>query len=304
MRRSVEALVRDLDSPNPRVRETAAHALGTLGIGARGVVPALIERLADENGFVRDEAWRSLIKLGKPAARALAECLGDKNRRTRYMAAEALAMIGPSAVPVLTKQLQGKDPLVWTMAAWSLGRMGKEARGGVRALVQRLSDEDAQVRDAVLGALANIGAPAVAALTAELRARNPVVRRLAATALGQIAAAAAAPELAQQLEAARAPLALRQASCARVVAALLARLSDEDEGVRTAAAKALGKVGAPAVEPLITRLQHPEALIRKHAAQALSSMGEVAALAVPALVQCLEDLDDSVREEAALALDT
>ncbi len=64
----------------------------------------------------------------------------------------------------------------------------------------------------------------------------------------------------------------------------------------------LGYCGRRAVPVLVSRLEHPEALMRIAAAEALCEIGPAAQAAVPALKSALDDPDDSVRQAAAGAL--
>ena len=86
-----------------------------------------------------------------------------------------------------------------------------------------------------------------------------------------------------------------------VVPALIARLKDEDAGVRRAAAQSLGRLGdRRAVQPLIGILNDPEAEVRRSVVEALadledpSSIGPIAGL--------LKDPDTDVKKEALSAL--
>ena len=72
-----------------------------------------------------------------------------------------------------------------------------------------------------------------------------------------------------------------------------------DSGVRRTAALALGKIGEPAVEPLIAALKDSDDCVRREATEALGKIGEPA---VEPLIAALKDSDDYVRREAAEAL--
>ena len=73
-----------------------------------------------------------------------------------------------------------------------------------------------------------------------------------------------------------------------------------DSGVRRTAALALGKIGEPAVEPLIAALKDSVGDVRRTAAEALGKVGD--RRAVEPLIAALKDSDDYVRREAAEAL--
>jgi hypothetical protein len=86
--------------------------------------------------------------------------------------------------------------------------------------------------------------------------------------------------------------------------ALVDALDDSDQGVRWAAAASLGKTGPPArdaVPALAGALNDPDdAVLRWHAAAALTQIGPVAKEAVPALIGALKD--ERVREQAGEGL--
>ncbi len=83
----------------------------------------------------------------------------------------------------------------------------------------------------------------------------------------------------------------------RDVPGLIKTLGDQKSDVRDAAAEALGRIGAPAVEPLIAAFKDWD--LRDAAAEAL---GRIGAPAVEPLIAALQDGDQDVREYAAGAL--
>ncbi|MFA7562444.1 MAG: HEAT repeat domain-containing protein [Methanoculleus sp.] len=84
------------------------------------------------------------------------------------------------------------------------------------------------------------------------------------------------------------------------VESLVPLLDDPEVGVRWKAAEALGKLGAPAVEPLTVSLRSGSVDVRWMAAVTLGDIGEPTA--IPALMGALDDEDTYVRSRAALAL--
>jgi len=79
---------------------------------------------------------------------------------------------------------------------------------------------------------------------------------------------------------------------------LIKALKDKD--VRAGAVVALGKIGKPAVEPLIQALKDKESSVRSGAAAALGGTGD--ARAVEPLIQALKDKDLTVHDAAYPAL--
>ena len=86
---------------------------------------------------------------------------------------------------------------------------------------------------------------------------------------------------------------------------LRAKLRDPEWEVRRSAAAALGQVGphaAPAVRDLIALLKDPEGMVRQSAVQALGKIGPEAAPAVDSIVGATADPDDLVVLNAVVAL--
>ncbi|MBI3462724.1 MAG: HEAT repeat domain-containing protein [Planctomycetes bacterium] len=78
--------------------------------------------------------------------------------------------------------------------------------------------------------------------------------------------------------------------------------SDSSSEVRSAAADALGRLGPLAVPELVEGLEDENSDVRRAAADALGGIGHVAQAAAPALVKLMKDPDRIVREQAAKAL--
>ena len=87
------------------VRIEAAHALGEARDKDVKVIAALIERLEEDDKWVRDMAAGALIKLAPESIPLLIDALGDENAMRRLWARRALEKIGPLAVPQLSKAL-------------------------------------------------------------------------------------------------------------------------------------------------------------------------------------------------------
>ena len=78
---------------------------------------------------------------------------------------------------------------------------------------------------------------------------------------------------------------------------LIQALKDEDDGVRWSAAEALGEIkDARAVKPLVKALKDKYWYVRKQAAYALGDIGD--ARAVEPLIEALKDDEEEVREAA------
>ncbi|HEY9296801.1 MAG TPA: HEAT repeat domain-containing protein [Phormidium sp.] len=139
-----------------QIRGGAAFALGAIGAEAKTAIPQLIELLKDEDEQVRLDAAVALRRIGSPAVSALVEALKDQNLLVRRGATFALAGIGA------------------------------EAKSTIPVLIEMLSDNDEQTRLNASIALRGIGTTATPALTEGLQHKNPLIRKGAAIALGQI----------------------------------------------------------------------------------------------------------------------
>jgi HEAT repeat protein len=124
---ALPAVIAALKDPDPRVRASAATALGLMGSAAAPAVPRLVAVLKDTEGTVNYSAAEALGRIGPLAAAAvpdLIEAMG--NPRVRYDAVLALGRIGPgaiAAVPALTEARNDPDRDVGDAAVRALGRI-------------------------------------------------------------------------------------------------------------------------------------------------------------------------------------
>jgi HEAT repeat protein len=173
----------------------------------------------------------------------------------------------------------------------------------VELLVAALRDEDREVRRAAMGALKQIGNPAVEPLVATLRDENSAVRRRAVQVLTSLGWAPVNDTQRAWHAIARGG-GWKEEEVVRLGAAavepLMAALKDSASEVRVAAAQALIQIGNTAVAPLATALQEEEPWVRWAAAQALGLIGDTRA--VEPLMAALKDSASEVRRAAAGAL--
>ncbi|MEE2658299.1 MAG: HEAT repeat domain-containing protein [Candidatus Latescibacterota bacterium] len=143
----------DRDHTNPAQLD-AAFGLTAAGSAA---VPAMIDRLTDEEWILRASAADVLGDIGTQAAEAvpaLTEALGDESEWVRRNAAEALGIIGNEAAPAVDALSAAlADPFTATRhnAVLSLMKIGG-CGGDRRALTAALEDDNNYVRE--LSALA------------------------------------------------------------------------------------------------------------------------------------------------------
>jgi HEAT repeat protein len=292
-----KALTEDGD---PRVRRSAAYALGCFGDGAGGAAAALKKALHDESPSVRRNAAWAVGKLGLAADGAavtdLCDLLTDPALEVRRDAAGALGTLGrpkglAGAAPLLRLAKEEKEPVVLKTALDALAKLaGPEHRDGVSVLSRLLSNDDPEVARAAAFVMGNVGGePAVAALPVlrqALRDDDPLIQGLAAAALAGIG-----PE------------------AAPAVLDLAAALTDGRDGVvRRNAAIALGHLkekAKPAVPAIVKALRPTTPTdVRQYAAEALAHMRYPAnEEAIPAALEAIrKDPDSTVRQRCVWAL--
>jgi HEAT repeat protein len=164
----------------------------------------------------------------------------------------------PPAPERLAQQLTASEVAVRREAAHQLNRLGPAAKPALPALIKALEDEDKQVWSSAVAVIATLGPEAkdaIPVLIAAFDSRSQRGRR------------------------------------ARDSRQILMRNS-----------YALTRIGPAAVPPLLEALRQEDAGLRTGAARALGPMGAAAREAVPLLINNLADGRDPVRDEAMTAL--
>jgi HEAT repeat protein len=156
------SLIAGLQHGNPKLRESAAEALGALG-DADAIAP-LTATLADPDWQVRLAADAALCRMGSSAVALLAAALCGANRTVRAGVANVLGKLRVAeAVDPLIQALDDPCRLVRANAAIALGSTGDPR--AVSPLIQSLQDPDPGVRNCAGAALRIIGtAQALAAV--------------------------------------------------------------------------------------------------------------------------------------------
>jgi HEAT repeat protein len=153
---AVPHLARLLEDADEGVRIHAAHALGRIGLAARG---ALLAGLDNPSKYVRRQAIWALRRFPQPADQfvpVLCRALKDPDMRVRKSAALALGHMGPdakAAVPDLIEALKERGLVFCRLASWALARIGTSA---VPALQVALSNSDWFVRREAIRLLTTI----------------------------------------------------------------------------------------------------------------------------------------------------
>ncbi len=297
---AVEALASMQLDPNVDrdFRREILLTLARIGPDARGAVPVLMTILGDKEHTLRPGAAWALAKIGaKQAAPLLVEALA-KNENTHFhdVAPIALAVLEPDnegyvglAVPKLIEILSHKSYPLRFEAASALIVLGPRAAAAVPTLAKLLPEGDPALRSAYLSALAAIGPASAAALPVILNALSDPeipVRYAASYAIGRIG-----PEAKDAL-----PL-------------LEKNLQERDEMLQIASAWAIVQVApgrdgqaGQCLAPLTRALALRDPQTRSAAATALGQMGAAAGPAAPSLKELAADPNDTVRKSAAEAV--
>ncbi|HTB81679.1 MAG TPA: HEAT repeat domain-containing protein [Opitutaceae bacterium] len=309
-----ERLMFDLQKNGPTDATKAAliEALGDLRYAE--AVEILTSFLASKSDDISREAIGALARIGTPAVPSLIARLNDPQAQLRASAAEALGQIGDGrAVGPLIACLKHPAP---ETAENSTGNMPNEKEPTDPKTDEEQAGtqekDDLQVRQKAAEALGKLGPPAVEPLIACLEEKDPSVRSLAVTALGQ----------------------LHDSRAIKPLIACLVELSGENtmdeensEGVnlQQSVFDALANLGQPAIDPLVTYLQDKDVHVRQDAAEVLfrlhylpsdndgkaaffilrKSWDDLVKLGAPAvapLLNSLKDEDGDVRKGAAEAL--
>jgi HEAT repeat protein len=278
-----KALEGALADPDPRVRRSAAYALGTFGELAEPAVPALKKALRDRIPSVRQNAAWALGRTGKAvdaaAVAELCDLLGDRNVLVRRDAASALERLGQNVgratiqsagKPLLELVKSESDEVVRRTALGALAQVaGPEHRDVASDLYPLMESKDADTANKAAYALGNMGGEpaqrALPVLRKALRDPDPRTQELAAATLanaGNDVAATAVDDLARTLAVSKDP-AVRRNCCIA-----LARVGGEGRPAVPALAEALKPVaGAPSGER-----GRPFEEVREAAAEALAQI--------------------------------
>ena len=316
---AIPALTDMLKDQRVFVRKSAAKALVRIGAGVREAVSALIIVLQDRSPeFRSDNIIPDSDEIGTLDPKL-------KSLSIRGRAAVAIAKTGPdakAAAPALIEALKDFvshdifSPMTAGEVAVALESIGTTDEAAVPALIEAGNKANVyfEVGAKIAKALARFGRPAVRAmllvsselLSSEKTNRDEGKSYFWATFNHEMGDNAV-PYLIEELSdtrlnvfAATWLISLKGSSAS--VAALIKALGSKAEGVPSIAAFALGKIGKPAIPALIQALADVNRDVRLYSCYALSEMGPEGQDAVAALNRSLQDPDEYVRKQAALAL--
>ena len=288
-------------------------------------IESLIKALKSKDPAVRDNASKTLTRIGAPAVPALVTGLPEADRRVRLITVRIFNQMGAEAeesVPVLIELLRQENFFVHEHTSFTnfrelvsetLANIGSAA---VPQLIEVLSDTDKSVHYYAASALGRIGPEArdaVFLLIGMLDDERENIREIAVTALGRIGQPAhkvsnimnmiLVPEWESMCED---PVRESEVTVVgkNVAPYLIAMLKEEDASLRHAAAGALGNIAVPiAVPALIDTLDDKEDFVRGAAAGALGEIGAPAEAAVPLMINMIRGNDnDSIRYNIILGL--
>jgi HEAT repeat protein len=259
----------------------------------RAAITQLVERLKDEDPFVRTAAARALASLPPSpeiSGPIFEKALAGADATTIHYMLDALASLGPQAVPKLIGALK-YEPLR-AQVAYILGQIGPPAAPATESLARLVSDADANVRIEAATALAKIGPTAKAAVPALIAALEPGEDKpthCAVYALGRIGPGASAAE-----------------------PALLGLVEGSDDSLSLLSAWALVQIrgaspatAAKVLPELEAGLKSPLPKSRQMAAEILGSLGPAAKAARAELERMAQgDEDAQVRAAAGKALES
>jgi HEAT repeat protein len=270
-------------------RLSAIEALDELG---PGIFPCVVEALRSGTQAQKRGAATYLIGRVSPGdnetAAALADALGANDQVLRRSALQAVERLPDESLrqtlPALLVLVQNEDEAeaYRSRAVRAISKLGAGDAESVKVLVSLAGEgHDLNLRRSAFFALTKVAPAEVAEkfFLRELAHGTPAdLRRLAAKWLGRVAVSEDA------------------------LMGLVDAFDDPEKVVRMEAVDSLVIIGKPAVAALIRGLDANDVQVRQHSALTLGKLGPLAADAIPALEEHLDDPDLTVRRLASAAL--
>ncbi len=231
---TVSAAIKGMNDLDKTTRLVSIEILGSLSIPE--VTNNLVTALVDDDALIRSAALRGLTRAKATTALLdIAARLTDPEPDVRLQAVDSLRQLSryPSGVSAhIEPLLVDKDPQVRAHSAQTLLSFGAHPKAK-NTLHEMASDSDPMIRVYALNALSECGDDSAFALgLSALDDANPMVRK-------------SAPQLLAGIDPQRA------------LEIIIQHLNDDDRIVRKALAEALGKIGAPALDSLLSALTNP-----------------------------------------------
>lgn len=287
-RLSLPLVLKRLSSEDANLRAGAAEAAGAMR--ATEALPSLLLMMRDEDPQVRSAAASAATAVSSKTTDvlpALMEQLADENDWVWGHAADLIGGIGPDASPRLLDALRNPNPRVRAGAVQALnsqivGAVDPISVATVCALLQAISDDDAQVRLWAVRALVLLGErnSLVPIALAVAQDRDSPYRRLAVGTLGEMG-----PE------------------AEHAVPALVEMLRTDDYDLKCDIIRAIGKIHMRPnlCVPELMKLLNDRRVVQAHALEALARFGSDAKNASPAIMPLLNEKD--IKPFAVHALD-
>jgi HEAT repeat protein len=162
--KSLEPLRKALRDESSKVRIEAARALGSAGTSAIPVYQYLVHALRDTDDEAREEVIQALIRIGPVGGKELINALTDKYWRSREGAARVIgtfSSLAETAKSNLIVGLSDNNVDVRLAVIQALSVLGEEV---VNDMIQQLRSNDVLQRSSGARVLAEIGPPAKSAL--------------------------------------------------------------------------------------------------------------------------------------------
>lgn len=273
---NISGLMKKLRSPTSSIQMEAIDGLSKAAPNDPSIVPALIEALGEKGN-----RGLGTLKPSEPAS-------------TREAAVMALMRCGPAGetalvekgLPILIAGLTDPTPAIREHSAGSIARMGEKGRPAADKLWVLAADPDGFVRGAAYDALKEIRPESSRPYAALLAHKDARVRDHASEHASDFPKLPpeAAPDLAKVLK-------------------------DANPQVRAAAASALvllGKAAKPALDNLLKAIPladlNDDGFLRNNAYPILRALAVISEPAVEPLTAMLEDMNSTVRWQAAHTL--
>jgi HEAT repeat protein len=311
--KTLEEWIRQIENPDPSVREHAIRVVMLFGQGARRAIPALVRQVRNDNDY--SPLANAIIVLSqlmpvekdpeyaKMTVNALTQALNHPQAIVRYQAATALGYCGAWARPAVPK-LAGmiNDRSSWETrraVCFALGTTGRDEQGipnilALRALIDGIDDPSKEVRAAALQSIINLGAPTSPADRSQMK--NLLEKRLKADK--DKACVIWVRVALMSLD----PKTITDANLA-VISTLL---KDSDIEIATQAARALFYIGLDSklrLDDLVESLKHPDSRMRLQVVETLERIGPAAERALPSLETLQKnDPEESIRAAAKKAI--